>query len=714
MAATPTKAQWRALRRYALAGDKETTSRLLLRMVEKYPTDKEAAGELARFQAGLPLHITESADQRRARLCFEAQHALQEAVRAHTTPQSLACMRTHELRHLQQELRTHLRSIRATQSAAPNGTNAYKKMLDFELKRRYQRSARSRLIAGGIAAATLLVLLTTAVFLRQRALRVEDRLKAAHAAADWNGTGILLTEAETGIHTLMNSRLEPLTQKVRQWQQAMMALASELNRKLHVYEELNAVSTLSLEERANLLRSVHKLPAALSQDLLARWEELCRPEKEELDRQRSAMIAEMDEAVADKSAAELSGVLAQDIESHRNFIARTAPLMTRFNDATVALELPQEPLTRVNLRLTQAQLRLNELEELRRLDSRLSTAHTLSQHTKALQSVKTLPHLQPIYRRAESSLNLPGEEDMEADLRAARHRIPGKPDAALLRAIVDKGPTFSQTYPATPEQVHMMEDVFTSQALNRRIYELTHPSGQSYFADERPVVTNQGTAQFNISVLDPEHSIERSRSREWDRPVEVMMRAIDAPALMRATEIDRATFFISANVPELLSRIISLQNKACPALAKAYLYDRLLELLKQHKSAEIASNRFSPTLQADAADFRKLLDKINMPLSPGCWLQRTEQVHTAEQLCEQWFAERKKRDYAKEMSRNLAHILREKPHYLGYVDLQGTPHIREELPPGARVRYYSDGKLVCTPADKMLPAPTPLSPILAE
>lgn len=713
MAAAPSKAQWRALRRHALAGDTDAAYNLLRQMLESYPANQEAADELARLEAGQPLHITESAEQRCARLCREAQHALLQAVTTHTQ-QTLACLPTPKLLHLQQELKAHLRAIRDNKSAAPNGTNAYKKKLERELGRRRKRSTRARLLMGAAVAAALLVLLTAAIFLQRRALRIEEQLQLSFTAAEWSHTDLLLKEADTGIHRLMNPRLGSLVQKVRHWQQAMNSLEAELNRHLTLYEQLNAVSTISLKERAEFLRQIHHLPAERMQSLLSRWEQLCRTEKDELDRQRAALLAEMKATEAAADATTHGSDLKQDTETHRRFISGANAQMTRFADATVALGLPPEPIDRVLQALKQAQLRLQELESLQRLDSLMSAARTLEQHAQALRTASLCPHLPTSYPSLEESLNLPGPELVAADLRAERHHLSPRLHPDVVRAIVDKGPTFTQAYPATPEQVHAMEDIFTSRPLNRRMYEITHPSGQAYFTDGHPEITEQGTVLFDISEHDPEHSIERTRRREWDNPQEVMIRPVDASLLLRAAGVARDTFFLSANVQEMLGAITSMQNKACPALAKAYLYHKLLHLLEQHRAPEIASMRFSPTLQADAAAFRRLEARLGIELGPECWLQRTEKVREAEALCEQWFAERKNRDYAGEMSKALLPILREQPHYLGYADLKQQPRYRQALAPDTPVRYYSGGKLVTAPAGKLSPAPTPFSPIIAE
>ena len=76
MAASPTKAQWRALRRYALAGDKPQAHRLLEELSRAYPEDAEVAAELERLLRGEQLHIAESADERNRREGAEAQQLL--------------------------------------------------------------------------------------------------------------------------------------------------------------------------------------------------------------------------------------------------------------------------------------------------------------------------------------------------------------------------------------------------------------------------------------------------------------------------------------------------------------------------------------------------------------------------------------------------------------------------------------------------------------
>ena len=89
------KEQWRAVRRCVLGGELDKAKLLLQEMQAQYPEDKEIADELHRLLRGLPLHCTETPQQRKQRCLDETLRDLASDIGAHSAKQ-LAEMRTED------------------------------------------------------------------------------------------------------------------------------------------------------------------------------------------------------------------------------------------------------------------------------------------------------------------------------------------------------------------------------------------------------------------------------------------------------------------------------------------------------------------------------------------------------------------------------------------------------------------------------------------
>lgn len=703
----PTKAQWRTVRRYAIAGDAERVRSLLEELAAAYPQDDEVAAELQRLSSGQPLHITETAARRKQRLSSEALHAL-NAITAESPVHHTPRLPTAELTALRRRIARALGDLHAGGADTPPGIDLLNAAITAELTRRRRRTYRKRLRIAAAALAALALCGIAGLCLHRRAKHIEARLQTAYAAANWSAVDNYLSAASTGIYRLMNPQLEPLIDKVMRWQNTTEQKANELKRNLILYENLEATDTLTMEQRADMQRRIRALPAPFAEPLLARWHELCRPMQEEMERQKAAYLAELQDAL---QPPQYSGDARRDAELLRLSIRRLRNITANFGDAQEAYDLPHTLLTQVQYELSHEEQALSDIDQSLMLEVKLKTACTCAQYLRALAEFCPLAY-PPARQLAKACHAMPDEEKLTRELRAARYGLPPDIHPDVITALVEKGPTFTQAYPATPDQVHLMQDTFTCRSLHRKFYEVIHPTGTAYFTEDYPEVT-ESAVSFDISELDPAFTIEPTRHQVWPNPQTVLVRSVDATALLRATEITREHFFIKSNIADLLGRITTVQAKTCPALAKAYLYRTLLELLRQNRAQEITGMAFSPTLRADAASFRKMEAQCGIPLTVECWFGRSRKVKEAEELCERWFHEHRDRNYTAEISRAFSRILRERPRYLGYVDTQGTPHYCERPAPAARVRYYSGGVLTLSPADK-LHAPDALTPILAE
>lgn len=705
------KEQWRTVRRYVLAGERERAQRLLEKIAQEYPRDaEEAREELRRLTCGQQLRCTETQKERKERLCAEALHRMAHDVGAHDAHR-LASLPTEELQRLRQTLREGLRTLSESKTPAPPGTNAYKKALEYELRRRRKRSTRTLLLGLALVGVALLAAGGTAWALHSKAAGLAAQLETAWRAKDWERTVGLLKAADTGINRLMHRPMGELINGVINWQNGCTARAKELRNQMEVYRRREAISTLSLEERADFLRHIRALPMYHAKGLLASWEELCRPEKEKLDMQRDAILAEVQAAV---TAPTLSGRVAEDAAALRRKRHELERIINHFADAREAFDLPTEVISPGQELMTQVEAHLADIEALNRAEMLLRNAHTYAQHYEALHALAAKQY-PPALEAAKAGRELPTEESVCKEMRAYRYKIPREMPPEVVRAIVEKGPTFCASYPAGLEQLHLMEDIFTSRTLRQKVHEVFRANGEVHYTDEPPTVTEKGGVRFTLSELDPARQVAKDPRMEWENARAVWTRTLDATPVLRATGISRESFFLKANLPDLLARITAIHDKECPALAKAYVFHTVMEVMKLHnKKPDILGLRYSPTLQADLKSFRLVGTRCKMPLSASCWLSRTNETLEAEAIYGQWFDAHADRRYPEEMSRNLARILRTRARYVGYVDAQGQPRYREPLADGTTLWYIADGKLVTSACGQPMRAPEAYSPIFVE
>ncbi len=712
----PAQSEWRALRRVAVSGREDEVRRVLLRLQQVYPEDSEVTDELARLEAGRPLRIAESKRQRAERLSQEAQRGILAILAQYGSAQAVSCAHTPDLRKAQQQLNAYVHTLKSGREAAPAGTRAFARALKSELNKRRKKNTRGRFIRLGIVAAVVAAVAAVGVILHGRAGRLSHQLLDAKNARDWNKTTELLRAADTGINRMMHREVIPAVEEARKWQQRVQVDSRELTRQMHVYENLGAVSSLSLEERAAFLRQIRALPAPFSTHLLEKWQELCRPVQQELERQKREAVARFSQPAP---LPQLTEDPAQDRSALSSLEHKLSRLLHDFRDAQETFELDPKLIAAHCDTYAQAQRLLGDIDLLTRAENLLSTARNYTEYRNALVGFRPVSY-QPALRAAET-MNALGshEETLLAKIRSVKHRVPAEFPAPyprhVMNAITQAGPTFGPQFPASAAQLEIMEDLFTNRAMRTKLYELIAADGQVHYTEQNPEMVDGNKLRLRVSEFDPLYKLDE-RQKEWLYPQAVKMKLVDVSPLMTALQIDRSTFFSQANVPDLLGRITQVHAEACPALAKAYVYDTLLTLIAGQEQEPVLGLRFSPALRADMDSFRKLKAELGVRPRINLWLEHTSDQARAESAFARWFSQHEDRRYTREMSRNLRAILADRARYVGYADASCRVHYKElHAPAKGRVLYYiSRGKLAVVPSSEELRDPDPFSPILAD
>ena len=223
--------------------------------------------------------------------------------------------------------------------------------------------------------------------------------------------------------------------------------------------------------------------------------------------------------------------------------------------------------------------------------------------------------------------------------------------------------------------------------------------------------------RITLSPFDPSYRADADSVLTWPHAASVTETVMDARPVLEAAGIDRATFFSSGNLPHMLETAINAEAPSCPPLARAYIYDRLMRIVRCHPSSEMSGLSFSPTMRADFRSFENVCRACRLDLRDGLWLTDSPRNTRLNEIFATWFAERRGRNYSREISDNFAELVDIHPRYAGFIGRDGRIVLRSlldhKLDPGARIWYLSrrpsagrNGLAVSPPPAAALPAGT--------
>lgn len=682
----------RDLRRYALAGNMQAVKRLLNARLSDNPDDKEARDELVRLEAGLPLRITETPRERHQREAIEARDAIRHII--HSTPaDTLSTYPTPRLRQLYSKLSEHSQKLKIANVQEDSATGEYRSKLRRELQRRGLYRARRHLRTVLIALAGVAALGAAGLLCHNRANNLNRELDAAVMSGRMDKVKALLKVADTPFNRLLCSQLEPTICEANLW------ISKCANRQEWIEKQIariesgeSSVSGMLISLREEIERELVALPTEAS-DLRTRWLKLCQKENALLEQQKSDIVAVLQQQLPEVPA--FTNNPEQDAENLRKQLALIHQLRNLYRDAPGSYKLSPELLSPLDSREQYIKSSLDEIADYRRLCRTMKRVHTYKQHRNILKDFKTgrypaaaeckkVEAMLPAENKVKSLMLNPDKIGDEQELQAA------------IKTLIQSGPTFTQSYPATPSQVYLMEDIFTSPSLRRKLIEITHSDGPVCYSDEEPTIDYLKRVVFTRSQLDPK-ATPGNRNICWDDANCVWKRTIDTTNLLAATNIEKSTFFSTCNLPELLGTVLNFRDPQCPALAQAFLYHRLLRLITEHKYPIMTGLHHSPTMRKHYKSFTALLRRHHITLQGGCWLGNTPEQQQAEADFERWFREHRGADYAAEIRSNFGSILRVGPAYCGYINEKGEAVIFRNVAENTPIWYLTAEGITSTP-----------------
>ncbi len=681
---------------------------LLTEQLAHDPNDAEARAELERLNQGLPLRVMESPLARKRREEQEMQEELEGELALYRSNPAILNEWEPTLLNRRRKRVALIRARVGKRLPADTAAEAtaYLSALSGRLSRHHGRYRRWLLLGLGVPLLTV-VTAGGGMLLHQRAEKAEAPLRDALRAKDPERIESALRAAESGINRLVHRKLDKLIDEAQNWQAWLERLQEQLHRELSVLETSEApISALPLRQRASIEHKLRALPPSLP-ELRERWQRLC-------DKEARTLAAQRDEAVQRFSAPlpplpPLSKHPTEDDALLKAQQQQLQRLAEDWKDAHALFHLDPRYGEELSERLAELRQLREDIAALRRTIALLPSARSYAQYRSRLEQLQPKQYAPALRMEAIRDL-LPDEDKLRNLMQDHGRRLPPGMLEAARRAHLDMGPSFPPAFPANAEQVQLMEDVFTYSGLQKELYQLSAPTLPTYIVEERPEVTHEHVS-FHPSPLSPGYSLNTPQRITWHNPQAVAIRRVDTTALLLSTGIARERFFSEGNMPSMLDTLLRISEPDCPALARAYIFKRLLEVMAAHEWPTMLGIAYAPTLRADAQSFARLTRGLPIQLEPGCWFPATEDVARAESACARWFRERRHRHYADEIKRNFGSLVEVHPRYIGYIDEEGKPRLFSRQPEGTLLWYVGQDGLTATPQGEVLEGAVIFTPV---
>lgn len=689
------------LRRLAHNGKRSEAAALLEDTLRSNPSHPKAREELSRYLTNRPFTFEETGYE-------ELQKILSDFLAA---PQALNGMRKSAIKRLRKRLHHLEHGLEHLLSTTEKNTILQlRKAISRELQRRRKPiNGVVVAIAGGLA--FLLLTGGAGFFLWQRSETAADTLETAASRQIQRRQALSLLQIhDTGLNRTMNRRVSAAADKLRADLTARQQRSRELDSILKSIEQgEQTVVGQGVHRRAEIERRLRELGADAT-PLRIRWAELCRREQGALDQQRLSLAEELMAPLP--PGEQLSGNPDVDIQKLSKRRKVLQQRLSIYEDAGAALGLPATLIKPVHQELELLAPLLQEVTRLRNQLQLLPSAHDYDQYRMQLA---TLPaeHYMPGVRLLEVRNLMPRVNSLRGMMQEHGQNATAELLQAARRSLIEGGPSFSAEFPATKEQLHLLDELLTNTALRTRLIELTGEDNLPAYTEEAPVIRN-GRVHFRRSSLDPQHDASRSNREEWLNPQAVWQRELDSRPLYRKLKLDNRTGFAStANIPALITAVMQMESSEAPVLARAYVLDHLLRINSLSSHAILSGMRYAPEMRAAADSFQALRKECNVKLDGNCWLRVSAEHSEAEQKFARWFSRHRKLDFAGELKRNLGALLRVNPRFCGYINEHGVPVLFDEPRKGQLIWYLSGSAMTTTPWGAELQAPRRLSPVFS-
>lgn len=688
------------LRQLARAGRRREAASILEEAIRLNPKHEKARDELSRYLRGKPFSFEE-------RDYTELQAIISDFLRK---PQDLGQMRRSALKRLRHRTCFLEKALEHMLSQMDRKTlGQLRAAIIRELQRR-------RKPLGKVSAAVAVSLFLSAVlagacyFLWNRAETAAQVLeKAADSGVRRAEAMQLLKVHDTGLNRTLNRRIGEQSERLKRLIQLSAQHAREVDAILKAIESgKQSVVGQGVRRRALIERRLKELgPDA--RELNQRWAALCRKEQAELNQQRLSLVEELMSPIPEWQG--VQGNPALDVPLLQARVKQLQQRINIYDDAAAALELPESIIEGVRKEMADCEQILAEINEIHQMLQLLPSAHDYEHYQKMLSS-HAPQHYLPYIEMLEVVRHMPTVASVRGMMQEHGQNLPAGLLQNARESLIDGNPSFSRNFPASAEQLHLLDELLTNSALRTRLYELTNVADNLCAYSEELPQLRYGRACFKRSALDPARDVADNKSIEWQNPHSVVSRPLDPRPLIHALGLDNKTGFASiANLPGVITRLMQHEHPDVPPLAKAYVFHYLLQVNNGFSHAMLSGLRYAPEMRRAVESFEQLRRACQVKLDGNCWLQRTPHHAEAEKQFARWFRKHRKVDFAGELRKNLGELMNVSPRFCGYIDANGEAVLFEEVKAGKLIWYLSHTAITATAWGEQLQEPMKLSPV---
>lgn len=708
MATKKTQHRDRELRRLALAERWDDVKVLLMARLDQNPADTAAKAELQRLVEGRPLRITLSAAERLAADADDAEQALSLLQRMHPVD-SLKNLPRQELKQLLQQIKPKEAIISKAKRTCSAAQQAYVAEIKKRLRKFSSAYTRKFIRRSALVMLCIGTIIGARMYLKQRAEQAAAALSAAIQQKNLHELKRAKQEADTKINRFFCPEITESLAAAQDWENAILI---EFKKLREIVAELETgkrhYAGLTASELQQIDRRVHQLVIG-KDDLLPKWQKLYKQETLRLEALKKQLVSQLEASMpqqpvfcgepdADEAA------LTQYIQALRLKETEARKLITEYAADTKLLP----PIQQAQASARQIK---EEIQQMRKLLPALPTFTQYEDYYRCWQQF--CPQQYPAaIRLAAAKTILPQPEDIKYHVQDPTGNYTAQLIKAAEACLVHGQSSFTAAYPATQEQIHIPQDLFTAPSYLYKIYILKKQDGTTWYSTIEPVVDSSNFIIFTRSSIDPHFSPEHNKA-ELRNDGSVTLSYTDSSHLLPKLNIQKEDFFLNANLPRLLTDTLNLRQGSHPALAQAYIYQCLMRLIAKHPYELLNGIKFSPTLRQHAASFKALVQKHKIELYPGCWLHQTEKMRAAEHDFAEWFRKRRGHDYRAEMARNFLATFHVQAQYCGFVGDNGQPVFCRPIPPDCTL-WYVTAEGITGSREHSLPGVLPYSPIFLE
>lgn len=565
---------------------------------------------------------------------------------------------------------------------------------------------RRTVIKIGVLLLVTLLLCGGGVLCRKRATNLESELLKAIELNHPDRVQSIKRVLDTPFYRLVAPQVQGSIELANRKLTYLQASCNRLHQRLSNIENGGRVSALTIAERAGIERELSSLPPKMGTPLSKRWQALCNREQQVLQEQKQNFINHLQRPLP--AMPPLTGSPEQDLAVCRKQLEEIRPRLSEFYTAPKSFNLSQQLIEPVIKQSRELQATTAAISSYMLFCDEIQRVRSYQRHIEAVRRCNAAAY-EPAAKLLSLAPLLPPENEVKSALQKVGYLTTNEQQQlAAAQTLLKGGPTFTAEYPAVAEQAHMVENLFTAPSLYTKLYQTTTTYGVTAYSEIKPRFDyDDNRVYLTRSHLDPLQNLENRRVRldDIDR---VSIKVIDASLLMKHINISKKTFFLKANVANLLTQVLNFRHNDCPALAQAYVYYTLLRLIDNHQHTHMTGVRHCPTLREHAINFIQLVRRHNLDLSiPGAWLNNSPAIQKAENDFRAWFTTQAGADYTAEIKSNFGTLGRVGLQYSGYINATGSPVLFRELPPGTTVWYMTaDGfraGAIGSPLEQSLP-----------